>query len=295
MDSESIEDLIQHFENRINNFHDLVQFARMSKYLEKKSKYPEEEVSIDIDDSQLPDLQELTRLILESKQALGKIENYLDDKEKSLKREYELIKEEAADTKNHLQHLSSQFPVDFGKESKPKYGINVPRKGPVVSKVQSGLARSKFNETSKPSSAAGNRGTSKASNPVPLTRRKINSATTTSLPASRAQQENKSRPQVLEKGMKKTDTNVASSSSVNNAARVNCATSRMAAATISSMQKSAKKPIKSDIKKTTASIGMTDATGKAPAFPVRLTKKLLTMREHQLNRMKSTEDTDDYE
>lgn len=286
MDSPDLDGLVKHFDEKVSECTQLLPFARLCRHLMNQvledGKNPNEFNAKD-----LPDLEKLTTSVINARNILNTLDQALTEKEESMKKQHKQLLESIDDATSKMLHLSSTFPVDFGKPTevaKPKYGIYVQKpKANVVKNQPTSKAALKTNTTS------GHGVTNKSTSNNALNKRKtINTTTVTNLPGTKTQVGQNKSKQVP---------NVPPSSSKANQQRgkqdVKGSTSRMTAATISSMQKSASKQVKSDIKKTTASLGMKDATGKGPAIPVRLTKKLLTMRQHQLNKMKPADDQDE--
>lgn len=290
MDSSDLSGLVNYFDEKVQRFDQLVPFARLCKYrinrrLEDTQMLDQSEPA-GVDD--LPDLGELTDLVIECKNALVALDETLVVKEAAMTEQHKTVLDLISDASSHLDHLSSNFPVDFGKPiepSKPKYGIHVSKK-PAVGRTGKTTGPT-VNRTAITQGAP--KPPQPTANEVTLNKKKgINSTTVTTLPVAKTQAKQQNKQQQQSARDQK-----APIAKPDAAAKSGGISSRTTAATISSMQKSASKPVKSDIRKTTASLGMNDGAGKGPTIPVRLTKKLLTMREHQLNRMKTSEESEE--
>ena len=81
-------------------------------------------------DVRLPDLHALSGMILEMEDTIHAIDDQLDDEKKRVAQQKNRIQGLMEDVKSHLEYVSSNFPLNFGKSpakpKQPKYGINVP-------------------------------------------------------------------------------------------------------------------------------------------------------------------------
>ena len=134
MDSTDLEGLVKYFNDKVERFDQLVPLARLCKHgINQMLGDAELDQPIDLD--HLPDLTELTNLVSETKSSLEMLDQSLTKREREMKQQHEKLLSLISDVTNHLEHLSSNFPVDFGKPPagpppKPKYGIHVQKKSP---------------------------------------------------------------------------------------------------------------------------------------------------------------------
>lgn len=122
--------LLQHFDKKIDQINQTIPWARFCNQMIK-----EHDQLHDTPDANgnlrtvkdVPDMNALSGMVIEMESSLQEIENHLVAEKKKLANQEERITILSEDVAAHLEYLSSNFPIDFGKspeKPKPKYGIN---------------------------------------------------------------------------------------------------------------------------------------------------------------------------
>jgi hypothetical protein len=125
--------LLEHFDKKINLINQTIPWARFCNHVIREHEQqmmdtPDANRNVrQKSDTAVVDVNALTALVVEMESCLLDIENHLTDKKKKLLEQEQRILVLLEDVAIHLEYLSSNFPIDFGKspeKPKPKYGIN---------------------------------------------------------------------------------------------------------------------------------------------------------------------------
>lgn len=128
MDSTDLESLLEHFEARLNHVNGMVPWARFCNHVVSQHDAMDSNGNINNrNDDNLPDMIFLSEMVVEMDESLDQMEKIILQKQKSLSNQKERIVALLEDLSSHLEYLSSNFPIRFGKSpEKPqrKYGID---------------------------------------------------------------------------------------------------------------------------------------------------------------------------
>lgn len=170
MDSPDLVSLLSHFDQKIARVQHLVPWARACNLLvqEHDARLSGDQVPL-VDRCQLPDMRLLSELMLDMEDSIYAIDDRLHLEKKRQQKQKVRIRNLITDLNEHLDHISSKFPLNFGKSpEKPKtqkYGIHAP-----VRKSTAPIAKSVPNVMVGKTANAGTR-TGAKSAPVPAARK----------------------------------------------------------------------------------------------------------------------------
>lgn len=128
MDSPDLTSLLLHFDHKIRQIDELIPWAKTCNLLVQRQDNLLTDQEQEQPDVQLPDLHLLSELIMDMEESIYEIDDQMALERKRTERQKIRIQNLITDLKQHLDYISSNFPLNFGKSpEKPKiarYGIH---------------------------------------------------------------------------------------------------------------------------------------------------------------------------
>ena len=155
MDAPDLSSLLLHFGQKISRIEDLIPWARTCNLLvqQQDARLSGDEDPV-ADSTQLPDLRLLSDMILDIQESINEIDDQLDMERERMEKQKIRIQNLVSDLNSHLDYMSSNFPLHFGKSpEKPKntkYGINATARKPAVQAAKAGPTGRAGNAVTRP-------------------------------------------------------------------------------------------------------------------------------------------------